>query len=149
MGSAISLALSPDRKTLVNVDDDNGTIKVWNLQTQEVIHTFEFSKRSGKIFVAITPDGKILVISNCSQDYIEVWDLQTERKISTTPKSGDDFFVHAISSDGQLFVNVSGCNDTDYIDYTLWNVWTGRAIFGIEMMGVIVSFILLPQMSRL
>ena len=72
MGSAISSALSPARKTLVNVDDDNGAIKVWNLQTQRVIHTFKFSKRSGKIFVAITPDGKILVISNCSQDYIEV-----------------------------------------------------------------------------
>ena len=38
IGRVYSLALSPDGKILVSVDYDN-TVKVWDLQTQQLIHT--------------------------------------------------------------------------------------------------------------
>ena len=132
MGPVRTLALSPERKTLVSVDVDTNTIKEWNLQTQQIIHTFEFDKTRSVIYAAITPDAQILVIAN-SGDFVEVWELQTGRKISTTTYSADSFASVVISSDGQTFANNGNSDDPDYIDFTLWDVWTGRAISGIEM----------------
>ncbi len=118
----------------MSVDVDTNTIREWNLQTQQIIHTFEFDKTRSVIYAAITPNDQILVIAS-SGDFIEVWELQTGRKISTTTYSANSFASVVISPDGQTFANNGNSDDLNYTDFTLWDVWTGRGISYIEMHG--------------
>ena len=131
MGLVKSLALSPERKTLVSVDDDS-VIKVWDLQTQQVVHTHELASSRRAISVAIIPEHKILVIVNL-QDFVEVWNLQTGQKISTTEQSPDGFWSVVISPERQTFASIGHCDGPDSFDFNLCDIQTGQIISSIEM----------------
>jgi WD40 repeat protein len=69
-----SVAFSPDGKSIVS-GDDSGTIKLWNIMTGEVIHTFVgHSKRVNS--VALSPDGT-RIVSGSDDHTIKLWDVKT------------------------------------------------------------------------
>ncbi|MEG4101399.1 AAA-like domain-containing protein, partial [Microcoleus sp. Pol17C6] len=75
----ISVAVSPDGKTLASASYDN-TIKLWNLQSQKPIATLT-GHSSYVTRVAFSPDGKTLA-SASSDNTIKLWHLQTQKPIA-------------------------------------------------------------------
>ncbi len=121
------VANSPKQQISVPYDYD-GTIKVWNMQTRQVIHTFQQGETIRINRVVVTPNNQILGLRHCSTSFVEVWELKTGQKIVTTPSAPEMFWNVAISLDGHTLVS----NGEDNI-FNLWDIWTGRAISFIEI----------------
>ncbi|MBE9135743.1 NACHT domain-containing protein [Nodosilinea sp. LEGE 07088] len=109
-----SVAFSPDGQWLAMSSSD-ATIRLWDIQQQQCIHTFLGHSRSVNS-VAFSPDGKLLA-SGSHDATIKLWDVQQQRCIHT-------FFGHtnwvnsvAFSPDGKLLA--SGSHDATI---KLWNV---------------------------
>ena len=68
-----SVAMSPDGQTIVSGSDDQ-TIKVWNLDTGELLHTLEGHSDSVNS-VAISPNGRTIV-SGSKDETVKVWQVQ-------------------------------------------------------------------------
>ena len=67
------VAMSPDGQTIVSGSGDN-TIKVWNLDTGELLHTLEGHSDSVNS-VAISPNGRTIV-SGSEDETVKVWQVQ-------------------------------------------------------------------------
>ncbi|MEH2184250.1 DnaJ domain-containing protein [Nostoc sp.] len=85
LGAVNTVAISLNSQTLISGSTD-ATIKVWNLQTGELLSTLT-GHSAAVLSVAISPDGKTL--ASASRDgTIKLWNLHT----------------------GELLQNLSGCN---------------------------------------
>ncbi|KZL51711.1 serine/threonine protein kinase [Nodularia spumigena CENA596] len=114
------VAISPDGRTLASGSFD-GTIKLWNLQTQREIATL--TGHSGSInSVAFSPDGRTLA-SGSWDNTIKLWNLQTQREIATLTGHSGSINSVAFSPDGRTLA--SGSFDGTI---KLWNLQTQREI---------------------
>ena len=133
-----SIAISPDNKTLISFDSWNdGTIKLWNLQTGELINTLtgSFSRVNS---IVISPDSRILASTGSivekkigSTTYyktagtIELWNLQTGELLRTIPVKQQTWSPEstiAISPDSQTLASFGFYDGT----IELWNLQTGQ-----------------------
>ncbi|MGL5064853.1 MAG: WD40 repeat domain-containing protein [Microcoleus sp.] len=73
-GSENYVAISPDSKILVS--HGNKTIKLWNLQTDELLHTLQIGIRITSA-TAISPDGKYFA-SGCFDGTVRIWNFNGE-----------------------------------------------------------------------
>ncbi|TAE60437.1 MAG: serine/threonine protein kinase [Nostocales cyanobacterium] len=114
----LSLAITPDGKTLVSGDYDE-TIKIWDLAKGELKSTLTgYSNLVDS--VAISPDGKT-VVGGSYDETIRIWNLVTGRlKFTLTGHSGEVYSV-AISPDSQTLVSGSSDNTIK-----IWNLATGE-----------------------
>ncbi|NMG20270.1 serine/threonine-protein kinase [Brasilonema bromeliae] len=116
----ISVAISPDGKTLASGSYDN-TIERWNLETGEPIRTL--TGHSSQVnSVAISPDGKTLA-SGSGDKTIKLWNLTTGEQIRTLTGHSDWVSSVAISPDGKTLASGSWDNTIK-----LWNLTTGEQI---------------------
>ena len=76
----LSVAISPDGQTLASGGVE-GTIKLWNLKTGRLLHTFIGHKHHVSS-VAISPDGQTLA-SGCHDWKIKLWNLNTRELLFT------------------------------------------------------------------
>lgn len=120
------VTLSPERQNIVTYDYD-GTIKVWNMQTKQVIHTFSAGETKKINQVVITPADKILGLWHCN-DFAEVWDVKTGQKVFTTPHCSEMFSTAVISLDGHSLVSTGDANI-----FSLWDIQTGEVISYIDI----------------
>jgi len=133
--SVWSVAISPDRQTLVSGGSDN-LIKIWNLNTGEEIHTI--TGHSEPVFsVAISPDGQTFA-SGSSDNTITVWDLSTGQEIHTITGHSSAVYSVAISPDGQFLV--SGSADKTV---KVWNLSTGEEIRTLTLHSEAVQFVVI------
>ncbi|MEO8893947.1 MAG: hypothetical protein ABI417_20870, partial [Coleofasciculaceae cyanobacterium] len=79
------------------------TIKVWHLQTGELLRTLEGHSYCVDS-VAISPDGQTIV-SGSREATIKVWHLQTGELLKTLQGHSDSVTCVAISPDGQTIVS--------------------------------------------
>jgi len=100
---------------------DDCTLKLWDLQTNQVIFSFEGHTRPIKALV-ISPDGKT-VISGSDDHTLKLWDLQTGKEIHTFKGHKDWLTTLAISPDGEKAISASRDNTLK-----LWNLQTGQEI---------------------
>jgi len=103
-----SLAITPDGQRLVSSGgywDD--TIKIWNLNTGELISTLE-APRHYINPVAITPDGQTLVSASANST-IKIWDLKTNELLHSLHCSNSVYLV-ALTPDGQKFISFEDNN---------------------------------------
>ena len=100
--SVLSVAFSPDRKTLANGSGD-GTINLWNLENGQLIRRFR-GHNDGVWSVAISRDGNTLVSGSWDKT-VKLWDLHSGQLKGTL--SGHSGYVNsiAISGDGQMIVS--------------------------------------------
>ncbi|MEG5048424.1 WD40 repeat domain-containing protein [Microcoleus sp. B4-C1] len=102
-----SLAITPDGQRLVSSRCWGDTIKIWNLNTGELISTLEVPQHYINP-VAITPDGQTL-ISGGANSTIKIWDLKTNELLHSLHCS-DAVYLVAITPDGQKFITFEDKN---------------------------------------
>ncbi|MDV2993228.1 MAG: Serine/threonine-protein kinase PknD [Chroococcidiopsis sp. SAG 2025] len=115
-----SVAMSPDRQTLVSSNAD-ASIKIWDLPTRTLRRTL-VGHADTVWSVAISPNGKTLV-SGSKDRTIKIWDLRTGALRRTLLGHTDRVRSVAISPDGQTLVSSSW-------DKTIgiWQLHTGRRL---------------------
>jgi len=125
--SVLSIAISPDGKTIASSGDDGDDglrlrkIKLWNLATGTQISSL--NAYSGHVnVVIISPDGKTLVSGN-DDSSIKIWNLVTGRQIRTLTGHSDSVHTLAISPDSQTLI--SGSDDNTI---KIWDLATGEQI---------------------
>jgi RNA polymerase sigma factor (sigma-70 family) len=124
-GSVISLAFSPDQKTLALACWDK-TIRVWDTAAHKEVH--RLTGHEGTIFaVAFSPDGKLLA-SGCTDQTARVWDLATGKAVH---EFRHDAGVHAVafSPDARSLASAGGQHLGEKSGDTsvrLWELATGK-----------------------
>lgn len=114
------LIVSPDSRLLMSASADK-TIKVWDLQTGELLKTLT-GATSFVNALTITLDGSFLIGASADKT-IRVWDLQTGELTNTL--RGHTSFVDDIvmSPDGQILVS-TGADKT----IRIWHLETGEML---------------------
>ncbi len=121
----LSIAFSPDGKTLVLAGDR--TVTLWDINTRTKVATFPQFHVSSK---ALLPDGKTLALAN--RDTVTLWDIATHKELATF---ASDFFFWsiAVSPDGKTLV----LGDGDGV--TLWDITTHTKIIRFSLDLSVVS----------
>lgn len=133
----ISLAISPDRRTLVSGSLDD-RIFVWDLNTGERLGTLIGHTKSVNS-LAFSPDGTRLI--SCSDDdSIKVWDLVKGEMVRSLSGHLRDVNAIAVSRDGQFFV--SGSEDRTVC---VWRLQTGELLQSFTTLGMVRSVAISPN----
>ena len=132
--TANKFAISPDNKTLVTYSTSTNrtikprstseTIKLWNLQTGELIKTYT-SLKQGWTFgraIVISPDGHKCYIGY-TNDGIEEIDLKTGNVLKILKAKVSFITCLAVSSDGNTLI--AGFKEKK--DIEVWNLQTGKS----------------------
>ncbi len=116
-----TVAFSSDGQFLAVGDssrDGSGTVKVWNVQNQQVVATLEGALLDVRA-VTFSSDDRYLASSH-SSDEVKVWDVSTWELLHTIPHAGD--YDIAFSPDGKV---IAGAR---YADVSLWWVEDGTKV---------------------
>ena len=125
------IAWSPDGRMLASPSND-GTIRMWNAETGECLHTLEEHKGTVTTSVAFHADGRTLA-SGSSNGTIELWDAASGRLLRTLKGHADS--VSSVAFDPRGCTLASGSDD-----YTvkLWEPASGRLLRTLEGLQVFV-----------
>ena len=119
-----SVAFSPDGELLASAGGD-GTVKVWNSRTGEVIQTLENAHPGFASSVAFHPDGKHLASAGADRQ-VKVWDLTTGLPVFDRPCDAVHVFgtayAVAFSPDGRHLA--AGCDGA----VTVWDWRNDRPV---------------------
>ncbi|MDM9583595.1 serine/threonine-protein kinase [Nostoc sp. GT001] len=118
--SVLSVAISPDGKTIASSGDDR-TIKLWDLATGKLISSLNGHFQQVNV-VVISPNGKLLV-SASDDNTIKIWNLATRKQIRTLIGHSDSIHALAISADSETLVSASDDNTIK-----IWDLATGEQI---------------------
>ncbi|MBD1909393.1 MULTISPECIES: pentapeptide repeat-containing protein [unclassified Leptolyngbya] len=115
-----NIRFSPDSQTLAAACN-NGTIKLWNLETGNYWITLPGHQQMPLVFIAFSPDGQVLISAGLDNQ-VHWWDVQTGQCVHTQSHNGWVWWVDC-SADGQMVVSCSA-------DQTikLWNLHTGELV---------------------
>jgi WD40 repeat protein len=128
-GEVVSLAFSPDSRTLASTGEDR-TIKLWEVLTGKERLTLR-GHTDKVLSVAFSPDGKTLASGGTDRS-ARVWDLAAgkERLVKEFKAlHGEDGRVHAVAvspDGGTLAVGTYGGQ------VTLWDLSTGKQLSGLR-----------------
>lgn len=133
------VAISPDGRTLVS-GGNNKTIKIWNLQKGEPLHTLTGDNVDEWLSLAISPDGRTLASANGhfsdSDNTIKIWDLETGQFKFNIPKhsySGSDEVLFALNPNGKTVVSGVLVNRNSDKNIVIWNLETGEPVKTLTM----------------
>ena len=119
-----SVAFSPDGTRIATASGDN-TVRVWNAQTGESIHTLD-AHTNDAYAVAFSPDGS-RIASGAADDVIRIWDAETGEQLRVFTGHKDWINALAFSPDGTRIVS---CADDDTA--RVWNAETGELIHTLQ-----------------
>jgi WD40 repeat protein/nucleoside phosphorylase len=120
-----------DGRRVVSASED-GTLKVWDLETGEELATLE-GHGAMVIGCAVTPDGR-RVVSASWDNTLKVWDLETGRELATLKGHGDSVNGCAVTPDGRRAVSASRDNTLK-----VWDLETGYELATLKGHGASVN----------
>jgi WD40 repeat protein len=149
IGAITAIALHPQAPLLASGSSDK-TIKLWDIQTGELLHNFAergffgFSNgHSDRITgLQFTPDGQTL-ISSSSDGQIKLWEIPSCKPVTTLPEAGWGISAIALSRDGRILAG--GSNDGSL---HLWNLGTLAVISNLSSHQDQVSGLLLSPKGQ-
>jgi len=146
-----SVTFSPDGQCLAagsgREADENGVLKVWDINTGQEALTFRFARPV--TCVRFSPNGRRLAAS--SGDMVKVWDAQTGREQLTCRDPHGDFRGVTFSPDGRRLAAVGGwiAVDADR-EIKVWDAQTGQEVLSLRgHVGGLKSVAFSPDGRRL
>lgn len=136
-----SVAISPDGQTLASCGDDK-TIKIWNLNTGELLRTF--TGHSDIVWsVTFSPDGQIL--ASCSEDKtLKIWKLDTGELLHTLLGHSEGVVSITFSPDGKILVSGSGDKTVK-----IWSLSTATELYTLSVDYDIADLAIRPNSQTL
>jgi RNA polymerase sigma factor (sigma-70 family) len=93
-----AVAFSPDGKLLGAVSPNDSALRLWNVETGQLLHTLK-AEADNLIF---SPDSKIVALGT-REATVKVWDVATEKELATLKTApAHDIQGLAISPDGKM-----------------------------------------------
>jgi WD40 repeat protein len=119
-GPVSTVGVTPDGRRVVSGSDD-GTLKVWDLESGEALRTFGGHAR-GVSAVAVAPNGRRIVSASYDRT-LKVWDLAGNEELSTLAGHAGHVRAVAMTPDGERIV--SGSKDRTL---RTWDLASGRVL---------------------
>jgi WD40 repeat protein len=120
MGGVLACAVTPDGRRVVSASDD-GTLKVWDLDTGGVIATLG-GHTDGVLACAVTPDGRHVISASVDRT-LKVWNLDSGRVVATLDGHADWVRACAVTPDGRRVISAS-----DDKTLKMWDLDAGRVV---------------------
>ena len=95
--STSSITLTPDEQTVCAVNQDSGSISLWNWSGDETVREIKVGAEPRTL--AVSPDGQTLVVVNQRSETLDVVDLANDRVATTIDLGGQPYGV-ILSPDG-------------------------------------------------
>jgi energy-coupling factor transporter ATP-binding protein EcfA2 len=103
--SVLSVAFSPDGKTLATGSDDQ-SVKLWDVSSRQNVATLKGHESSVRS-VAFSPDGKTLATGSSDQS-VKLWDVSSRQNVATLKGHEDSVWSVAFSPDGKTLASAGG-----------------------------------------
>ena len=119
----VFLAFSPDGRSLASFARFEGTLRLWNAHTGDLLKTFKDYPLALANAAAFSPDGQTLAIGDGDADRgrISLWDAETHRYRDTILTKA--VVSMAFSPDGRTLAAVVGYDDTALL---VWDMRTRK-----------------------
>jgi uncharacterized protein (TIGR03067 family) len=137
--SVLAIDISADGRLAVSGSQGaDKNVRVWNLQTGEMLHAFDFATHAN--CVEISPSGQHVAVGGGSNS-IRIWNLQTHEEYRNL--QGHTGFIAGLSfsSNGAHLLATSRDGTTRY-----WDVEKGKVVHSIPL-GVEVRYFCVPAIS--
>jgi hypothetical protein len=121
VASVPACAVTSDGRRVVSASDD-GTLKVWELETGREISSLEIGGFEEVTDCAVTPDGRHAVVAS-NMGTLTVWELETGREVAVLKGHKEPVTGCVVTLDGRHVVSTSE-DDT----LRIWELETGREV---------------------
>lgn len=142
-GNLVSMAISPDGKTLITIPD-RYSVKVWDLEKEEVRFSFPTSFSGAANCLAISPDGTLFATGHFDGSII-LWDLEKGERLRSMEARGVVESL-AFSPNGQILASGSSYQSTLI---QIWSAASGELLRDLEGHLRGVNFLTFANNSQL
>ncbi len=117
--NAFTIAFPQDGKTVASMSSSN-EIGIWDVDTDNLVHTFKTEHKESIYVLAFSPDGNTIA-SGGRDGTLEVWDVSARQRFATLDSHTDVVNVVLFSPDGKMFASASQDGKVQ-----LWDILTGK-----------------------